>query len=141
MLVIIKRMSAVLSRPKYYPTSRHAQWCVYDTETKLTVYGPVTRSAAQRYIDEETHMSIETHHDAQDGNEEFPCLMQNPDSGTVFLITEKKHTGAYTGFILADGTSNPSSMGKFSDHWQKKLVPYMGAITLSNQTMKTGSGS
>jgi len=132
MLTIVKRLSAVLARPLYYPMSRHAQWCVYDTETKTTVYGPVTRTAAQRYIDEEEKMSINTHHNALDGKEEFPMLMQNPISGTVFLITAKKHTGAYTGFILADTTSNPSSMGKFSDHWKKNLVPYMGEITLSN---------
>lgn len=68
-----------------------------------------------------------------DGIEEFPMLMQNPDSGTIFLIVGKKHTGAYKGFILADGTANPSDMGRFSDHWKKKLVPYTGSITLSNR--------
>lgn len=135
MLTIIKRMSAALSRPMYYPTSRHAQWCVYDTETKLTVYGPEIRNACQRFIDEKSNMSIETHYETQDEKEDFPMLMQNPSSGTVFLITNKKHTGAYTGFILADGTASPSDMGKFSDHWKKNLVPYEGAITLSNQVM------
>jgi len=69
----------------------------------------------------------------QDGIEEFPMLMQNPESGTIFLIVGKRHTGAYKGFILADGTSNPSDMGRFSEKWKKSLIPYTGSITLSNR--------
>lgn len=137
MLTIIKRMTAVLARPKYYPQSRHAQWCVYDTDKKITVYGPETRSACQRYIDEEQSMSQNntigaSSSDQEDGIIEFPLLMQNPDSKTIFLITGQKSTGAYKGFLLADGTPKPSQMGRQSDHWKKSLVPFTGSITLSN---------
>lgn len=68
-----------------------------------------------------------------DGITEFPMIMQNPESGTIFLIVGKNTKGSHKGFILADGTRNPSAMGRFSEKWKKNLKPYKGSITLSNK--------
>lgn len=53
MLVICERLSASMSRPAYYPRKRWAQWVVYDTEAKQTVYGPTSRYGCQLFKDKE----------------------------------------------------------------------------------------
>lgn len=52
MLVISQSLIATVSRPKYHPRNRHEMWTVYDTDKKVRVYGPETRNACQKYIEE-----------------------------------------------------------------------------------------
>lgn len=53
MLTIVKNLSAVLSRPKYYRHMDHQQWVVWDTDKKQRVYGPNTHRACIQYMQRE----------------------------------------------------------------------------------------
>ena len=52
MLVIIRRLSAMMRRPKYHRTLTWPQWVVWDTEEKKRVHGPTTHMSCIRYMKE-----------------------------------------------------------------------------------------
>lgn len=51
MKIIVQSLTASILRPKYHHRNKNAQWYVYDTETKKTVYGVASRNGCQKFID------------------------------------------------------------------------------------------
>lgn len=64
----------------------------------------------------------------------FPCLMQNPRNGSIFLIVgeqNKNGVEAYIGTCLYSKCGG-DKVGEYSDNWVNILVPYTGKIELFN---------
>lgn len=63
----------------------------------------------------------------------FPCLMQNPASKNVFLITGiGKYEDIYEGTCVYSKNKH-EKIGQHSITWDRKsLIPFEGSITLSN---------
>lgn len=60
----------------------------------------------------------------------FPCLMVLPDTGTVILATGKADVG-FEGTIIYS-SAGFSEVGRSSNGWSARFVPFDGEVTLSN---------